>query len=48
MSDLVNPTIGEAIGYLDKLTDRLGGRREGEDLKSVDYLIDLEHVGTTA
>ena len=44
----MNPTIGKAIGYLNELTDRLGGRREGEDSESVDYWIDLKLVGTTA
>ena len=48
MSDRVNPTIGEAIGYLDELTGRLGGRREREDLESVDYWIDLKLVGTAS
>ena len=48
MSDRANPTTGEAKGYLDKLTNRLGGRREGEDLESVDYWIDLKLVGTAA
>ena len=41
----MNPTTGKAIGYLDELTDRLGGRREGGNLESVDNWIDLKLVG---
>ena len=48
MSDRVNQTIGEAIGSLDELTNWLGGRREGEELESVDNRIDLKLVGTAA
>ncbi|XP_047948878.1 sugar carrier protein A-like [Salvia hispanica] len=46
MSDRVNHTTGKAIGYLEELKSRLGRRREGEDLESVNYWIDLKLVGT--
>ena len=45
MSDRENPSIGEVRGYLDELTNRLDGRGEGEDSKTVDSWIDLNLVG---